>query len=391
MANKVLKQHIAVFGESGSGKTVLVSSFYGAAQEPENIKRNRFNVVAANATHNNELRKNYLGMKNSSVTPDTTKFSATSYTFKIQMKNFPGLKPAKSGPFEALSLIWHDYPGEWFEQEVSGPTEAKRRLDTFKALLGSDVALLLVDSQKLLDNAGQEQLYLKSLLTNYCQGLLGLKDDLLEGGKPLVEFPRIWILALSKSDLLPNMDVIEFRDLVLEKVGADLEELRDVLAGFIESSAALSVGEDFVLLSSAKFNANKIEVTKRIGVDLILPIAAMLPFERHLRWAKAAQVGKKVAVHLLNSAGVLAGAMGLLAALAAKLVGKSNKLLSALGAVLVAIGPNLDEAIKKGLDKLKESHAEALKRQNSLSTTLTGFALDLEKAEEERILDRSLR
>ncbi len=30
-----LEQHIAVFGESGSGKTVLVSSFYGAAQDLE--------------------------------------------------------------------------------------------------------------------------------------------------------------------------------------------------------------------------------------------------------------------------------------------------------------------------------------------------------------------
>jgi ABC-type dipeptide/oligopeptide/nickel transport system ATPase component len=29
------EQHIAVFGESGSGKTVLVSSFYGAAREQQ--------------------------------------------------------------------------------------------------------------------------------------------------------------------------------------------------------------------------------------------------------------------------------------------------------------------------------------------------------------------
>lgn len=33
--NRVLEQHVAVFGESGSGKTVLVSSFHGATQEPE--------------------------------------------------------------------------------------------------------------------------------------------------------------------------------------------------------------------------------------------------------------------------------------------------------------------------------------------------------------------
>jgi predicted ATPase len=34
-SQKALEQHIAVFGEGGSGKTVLISSFYGATQEPQ--------------------------------------------------------------------------------------------------------------------------------------------------------------------------------------------------------------------------------------------------------------------------------------------------------------------------------------------------------------------
>ena len=49
----------------------------------------------------------------------------------------------------------------------------------------------------MLDNAGEEERYLKSLLGNVRNGLLALKDDLLEDGKPLVKFPRIWMLALS--------------------------------------------------------------------------------------------------------------------------------------------------------------------------------------------------
>ena len=93
----------------------------------------------------------------------------------------------------------------------------------------------------------------------------------MEDGKPLVEFPRIWILALSKADLLPDLDVFEFRDLVIDKASDDLDELRKVLAGLVESPDALSVGEDFVLLSSAKFEPNRIEVTERIGLDLVLP------------------------------------------------------------------------------------------------------------------------
>ena len=39
---RVLDQHIAVFGQSGSGKTVLVSSFYGAMQEPEFLTSSLF-------------------------------------------------------------------------------------------------------------------------------------------------------------------------------------------------------------------------------------------------------------------------------------------------------------------------------------------------------------
>ena len=88
----------------------------------------------------------------------------------------------------------------------------------------------------MLDNAGEEERYLKSLLGNFRNGLLSLKDDLLEDGKPLVEFPRIWVMALSKADLLPDLDVFKFRDLLIEKVGDDIDELRKVLGGLVEAA-----------------------------------------------------------------------------------------------------------------------------------------------------------
>ena len=62
-------------------------------------------------------------------------------------------------------------------------------------------------------------------------------------------------------------------------------------------------------LSSAKFEPNRIEVTERIGLDLILPLAAMLPFERHIRWAERKQLPAKVAEELLDGAGALAAAL----------------------------------------------------------------------------------
>ena len=59
---RALEQRIAVFSESGSGKAVLLSSFYGAGQEPGKIKSSRFNVVSENPTQGTQLSQNYLGV-----------------------------------------------------------------------------------------------------------------------------------------------------------------------------------------------------------------------------------------------------------------------------------------------------------------------------------------
>ncbi len=384
-----LQQEIAVFGESGSGKTVLLSSFYGAAQEPQFVRKSLFRVVADDFGQGARLHQNYLGMKNSAKRPEITRFSATAHSFSIKLKDGDA-KNNKGKPFDAVRLIWHDYPGEWFEQGVSGPEEAKRRVDTFRSLLGSDVALLLVDGQRLLDNSGEEERYLKSLLANVKNALLVLKDDLLEDGQPLVEFPRIWIMALSKADLLPEMNVFNFRDLVIEKAREDLEELRNVLEGLVEVSEALSVGEDFMLLSSAKFEVDKIEVTKRVGLDLILPLAATLPFERLARWHELREVPWKVLDGLLMGAG----------AFAVMLVGKGRrggipvKAPGPIGAVVgilgfTALADALNDAARLGSEKLEEIHSEALAQQHFLTATLAEFRLKLNEAEDERVLIRS--
>ena len=387
-----LKQEIAVFGESGSGKTVMLSSFYGAMQEPQFLRKSLFYVVADDIGQGARLHRNYLGMRDSARLPEATRFAATSYSFSVRLKEGSDVKARRSRPFDALRLVWHDYPGEWFEQDVSGPEEVQRRVNTFRSLLGSDVALLLVDGQRLLDNSGEEERYLKSLLANIRNGLLSLKDDLLADGKPLVEFPRIWIMALSKADLLPNWNVFKFRDLLIEKAGDDIDELRNVLAGLVEASGALSVGEDFMLLSSAKFDADKIEVTKRVGLDLIMPLAAMLPFERHVRWAQAMQVPRRVVENLLSGSTALATVLSGANALAALLSERKVKLPGRIGLLLTLVGPDVvNDAAKLAGAKLRAINSEALTKQDYLTATLTGFRMDLDKGEEDEILLRSRR
>lgn len=379
--NRALEQHIAVFGESGSGKTVMLSSFYGATQEPQYLQKSLFHVLPGDIGQGNRLHRNYLGMRNSARLPPPDRFAATSYSFSLKFKDGSDGNGLNARPFDALRLVWHDYPGEWFEEDVSGPEEAQRRIDTFKALLGSDVALLLVDGQRLLDNVGEEERYLKSLFGNFRNGLLTLKDDLLEDGKPLVDFPRIWIIALSKSDLLPELNVFKFRDLLIEKASDDIDELRKVIAGFVEASNALSVGEDFVLFSSAKFDTDKIEVAERIGLDLVLPLAAVLPFERHARWAEAMHLPGKLAENLLRGAG----------SLAASLLGRA-RMSGPLGLLLNFVGPDVvQEAANMAEDKLKDINAQAMAKRDFITATLTGFRMDLVKGEEAETLLRSRR
>lgn len=377
---RVLEQHIAVFGGSGSGKTVLVSSFYGATQEPEFLQSSLFHVTADDTGQGHQLHANYLGMKDSRR-PEATRFSSTPYAFSVKLKD-KAAKSNSSKPVDALRLVWHDYPGEWFEEDVSDPEVAERRVATFRSLLCSDVAFLLVDGQRLLDYAGEEERYLKSLLGSFRTGLLRLEDQLLEDGQPLVRFPRIWILALSKADLLPELDIFGFRDLVISKAAADLGELRNVLEGLVESPDALAVGEDFMRLSSAKFEPNRIEVTERIGLDLILPLAAMLPFERHIRWTEQKQVAAKVAEELLGGAGALAAAIGKVKLGKVKFAGLPGRLLALLGRGAVAISI----VSKLSGDQLRKMNSEALAKKDYMGAVLTRFQLDLDDGEQKRVL-----
>ncbi|WP_261166985.1 TRAFAC clade GTPase domain-containing protein [Microbacterium sp. Marseille-Q6965] len=376
---KSREQHIAVFGASGSGKTVMLSSFYGAAQEPQFLEDSIFRIEPESIGQGNALHQNYLGMKNEAQVPLATRFSAKSYAFNLRLNEEFAAKAAK-GSSDLLKLVWHDYPGEWFEQDVTGESEAKRRVAAFRALLQSDVALVLVDGQKLRDHQGQERVYLKSLLTSLRTGLLVLKGNLLDEGAPLAEFPRIWMLALSKADVLPDMDVVRFRDLLIQNVAGEIEQLRKALAEFVQAEQVLSVGEDFVLLSSARFDASKIEVTERIGLDLILPIAAALPLERKLRWEQAVGIPTKVAASLADGAGRLAGF----------LLGKVN-LPGPLGKAVSLLGPALTELASVGGAALKRYHEDALAKRDYVRALLSGFRVDLQKSEEGKVLIRSKR
>lgn len=388
---KSLEQHIAVFGESGSGKTVLLSSFFGSMQQPGRNGERQFNLVADNPAQGTQLLQKYFAMKKEAKLPPSNRHKADSYQFSVHLKTPLGTASGKATPSHTVRLVWHDYPGEWFDQEVSGETEEQRRLALFRSLLVSDVALLLVDGQELIDHTGEEERYLGKLFGSLSNTLLALKDDLLEDEKQLVLFPRIWVLGLSKADLLPEMTVDGLSELVTRTAGHHLNHLREVIQVLIAGDEALSVGEDLMLLSSAKFEPGQIDVDERIGVDLILPLAAMLPFERHLRWAGMQEIPVRVARELLhNSVGTLK-VLG-----AASIFLKKLKLPGPIAVAATGLATLLSSGVVNDISgladkKLEVEHAKAVKKKEYLAATLLQFKLDLEQAERDGVLKLSQR
>lgn len=377
------QQQIAVFGESGSGKTVLLSTFYGMAQESSFKKASRFEVLADDIGQGTRLHQNFLKMKNANERPVSNSFSSTSYGFSIKRRLAADPKPKAT---EDLRVTWHDYPGQWFSEDPGTEEENARRILTFRALLGSDVAVLLIDGAKLAANAGEEDRYLKALFTMFRNGLVKLRDDLLDEGKPLTRFPRIWILGLSKADLLPDLDATGLKEIVVEKAGAEMIELRDTLASLVEMPEALSVGEDFVLLSSAKFEPTRIDVTARTGVDLILPMTAVLPFDRLVKWANLARRGSKVANDLARAAIPVAVVL----APGVKALSRLGKFAGPIGFIATfastALATGLAEADGGFFQKLED---QADKNHDFLAAVLAGFGGDLQRAEDAGVLLRS--
>jgi double-GTPase-like protein len=388
--SKIREQHIAVFGERGSGKTVLASSFFGPTQD-RSYSNDLWYLVADDTTQGNRLYRNYLEMRESATAPAPTRFEGTTYFFSMKLKG-GGSAKEKKRPIDTLRLAWHDYPGEWFEESPSSEEEANRRVDTFRSLLRSDVALLLVDGQKLLDYKGEEERYLKSLLTNFSQGLLRLKEDLLASEDRLVEFPRIWIIALSKADLFPDWDVYSFKDLVIRKATDHIELLSETLKEFVVTREALSMGDDFMLLSSAKFELSAdgpepvgIDVTKRVGVDLILPVASMLPLEHLVQWQEKIKIPTEVLETLADSqiVNILTGKVALLVSKAVAPIPKVGPL------VIAALIPALIAAVNMSKRELKQINQKAREKHDYLTATLTQFMLDLDQGETDRLLIRS--
>ncbi len=358
----VFEQSVAVFGESGSGKTTLLSVFYGHQQSADFKKRAGYSLLAQDTTQGQKLLQAYHQIEDD-LLPPQSRFRQHQFTFSIRPH---GLNS------DAGHITWHDYPGEWWTETRTGE-EGERKTDAFRDLLSSDLALFLVDGQQLREHPDR---YIPRLFKSFRDELDRVGSAVTEAGKKLSSFPRVWLVCLSKADLFPDRDVEWFRKEVLKQACDEIKMLRDQIASLVTKPECVTLGEEFLLLSSAKFDPStgKISDPKQtIGIDLLSPLAVTLP----LRWAKAWTNAEK-------------GAKGVAAVMAEGLRGATlawMKWLPFVGRFFQL----LDEQAQGGVAKLREIQKNAVEKGDSVEAALAGLQAHLSSPGVERVYASNAR
>lgn len=350
------EQHIAVFGESGSGKTTLLSVFYGIQQAANFSITDGYSLLADDTTQGNGMLQAYHRISEDKL-PPANKYQHVPFIFNVR---------AKGSIVNAGRIVWHDYPGEWWNETKTG-LEADRKNKAFLDLLSSDLAILLVDGIKYRD---QGKYYLVNLLNSFRDEIERLRYGFLEQHLPLASFPRVWLIALSKADALPDKTVECFRNEVIKDANDELNALRETLRSLVIRPSCLSLGEDFLLLSSAKFdnNAGKvIDAKKRLGVDIISPLTVVSPLLWARRWSQLEKHGKFSLIMLFEFfRGITTAWMRWV-----PFVGRFFDL--------------VDQTAIAGIEYLKKAHEAAVTKGDNIEAVLAAFLLKLQKSKDDNI------
>lgn len=289
MAQAIPELRFAVFGGSGSGKTTLISSYYGSQQRKEFEETHKYKLNAENIGLGNLLLQNYYNLENGEFPQGSDQFMEYSFALKIT-----GLQES------CMRVKWFDYPGGWWEKEPEDEAEKSARLEAFKNLLQCHVGILLIDGVRFQKEGIKYVCYLFDQFKNVIDNIL---DNLAAAGEPQTDFPKQWILAMSKSDQLKQGTTAE--DIckeILRGAAGNIKGVADVVSSD-------SFGHQYLLLSSVKGSDTKVEnAHENIGLTLIAPIAlvaSLTQIVNNLPSGIAAQVLIQIIGKIKDVAGLL--------------------------------------------------------------------------------------
>lgn len=348
MSDPIPEIRLALFGPSASGKTTFLASYFGNQQRNSFEETYGYRLEADDVSDGNQLLSRYYRMESGEFPLGTQEFS--EYRFALKVANIPN---------PGLHIVWYDYPGGWWEHSPKDESEEEARKAALKELLTSHVGILLIDGMKY-SNDGLP--YVRQLLDQFRAEARRIKDEFAAGGNPLGGLPKQWIIAISKSDLLPEGTTAESvcKDVVS---GA-----ADQLSGVAKAVNSKSFGQQFLLLSSVQGDGSRVlDAHEFVGLQLVAPVALLSVL------AELAEKADKGAGY-----GLLSAVVERLAAVI-DLVDKLDNFLPLKYQILTKILKAL--ALQKGLDKgaeyFREKQAVAAKRGRALEAVAAAMRAEL--------------
>ena len=251
---------LAFFGESGSGKTCLASSFYGHQQAGDFVAQKGYSLLAADPRDDEELLARYNLLSVERRFPDATNIPRT-YSLDLLIHE---LREQPS----ALRIKWFDYPGEWW-RTWPGSEEASAQDLAFNQILETHVAFVLLDGSKYREQGAP---YVKTALSNISNQITRQRRQMGAQNLPLGDYPQEWVIALSKADLLPGLTAKAFYEDLMRSAGQELKRL------MLDVDRAPANGRplNYMLLSSvSSANGSKVDSLDSLGLELITPVALL--------------------------------------------------------------------------------------------------------------------
>ncbi len=248
---------IALFGPSSSGKTSLLASYFGNQQRPSFEKKHGYQLTVDDTSAGNRLLSRYYNMEEGKFPFSTAKFEEYCFGFKVRELSEPSFK-----------IVWYDYPGGWWENTPEDEDEELARRETFRNLLQSHAGILLIDGEKYNERGTP---YVHYILDQFKGEIERIKESCSkDGGKPIEIFPKQWIIAISKADILAESITAEN---ICKKI---VDDSYDQLEGLKKAVVAEDFGCQYMLVSSAKGDGKKVvNCHQYIGLQLIAPVVLL--------------------------------------------------------------------------------------------------------------------
>jgi GTPase SAR1 family protein len=359
------KLKIALFGQSGAGKTTFFSSYYGSQRSQRFEKEHGYRLRTKIATDGNTLLGRYQAMEQGQFPIATDMATIHEFDLMVRPLSSPGME-----------ISWLDYPGGWWERVPKDQSEKIERRKVLGELISSHAIILLLDAARWQDEG---RVYLRDTLHRFSNLIEDIKSDLEKEIGFTSDIPQTVLLAVSKADLLREEETAET---VARKVLSDAMHEVNAIARSLGSSKESPAPflSHIILLSSAACDADgRADVSRTMSLNLIAPIVLAAILDN-----AAKRSGKK------PWSGYLASMLDGLASLL-WLIDKIDDFLPKKYQIITAILRALPlETLARGkAEDLRRIRQEALERFDVITAAAAAMASELIEAQGTRAYFRA--